>query len=204
MHTACSSDSTMPDAAVPDASTGGLTIELVAKGGVPQMPEATVEITKVVIGMRTIRAIGDAAPGDMRTTRTDVELEWRDNLMPIPHLFPMAPPGVYSMVELRVGDSSKSAAAIDIAGRATRGGNLVPFEIENLVSEVPIAITVNTVLPPRMIATTTIAVDVAALVEDIDWDSVPLTAEGRLYIGDGDPGMASVVSHIATAFTSAN
>jgi hypothetical protein len=204
MHVACSSDSTMPDAATADASTGGLTIELVAKGGVPQMPQATVEITRLVIGMKTIRAIGDAAPGDMRTTRTDLELEWRDNLMPVPHLFPMAPPGVYSTVELRVGDSTKSAAAIDIVGRATRGGNLVPFEIESQTSEVPISIAVSTVLTPRTIATTTIEVDVAALVEDIVWDSVPLTTEGRLYIGDGDPGMASVVSEIATAFASAN
>jgi hypothetical protein len=201
MHAACSSSTPAPDATTVDASIGGLIIELVAKGGVPQMPASNIEITRVVLGMTTLRAIGDAAPGDLRTTRTDLdEMEWRDNLVPIPQLFPTAPPGVYSMVDLRIADSPLSSVAISINGRAARGGNLIPFEIQNLTADVGVAISINTVLTPRQYVTTTIELDVPALVQDIDWDAVPLTTEGRMFIGDGDAGMSTVVSRLPTAF----
>ncbi len=164
------------------------------------MPDADVEVTKVVLGAATIRAIGDAAPGDLRTTRTDYQFEWRDNLMPIPVLLPQAPPGVYSEVELRIAPSAASADAVNIIGRANRGGTLVPFEIDNNTSTIPISVTVHTELAPRQIAVTSIEVDVAALVDSIDWSAVPLTTDGRLYITDGDPAMASVVASLGTAF----
>jgi len=175
------------------------------------MPTSNVEISYVLISVKTLRAIGDAAPGDVRTTRTDPDLDpmvWQASptgpLVPVPHLFPQAPPGVYSTIELRIDDSSLSAAAFDITGRVTRGGNLVPFEIQSRMTELSVEIAVMTVLPPRELATASISVDVAELIEDVDWDSVPLTGEGRLFIGDGDPNMADVISELATAFKSAN
>ena len=208
MHAACSGGAPAPDALMADASLGGLVIEVVAKGGVPQMPDSKVEINYVLVSVKTLRAIGDAAPGDMRTTRTDaapnnIDLDFHDGFVPIPQLFPEAPPGVYSSVQLQISDSRLASAAIDVIGRASRGGNLIPFEVKSALSEVPINIAVNTVLMPRVIGTTTIEVDVARLVKDIDWDSVPLTTEGRLFVGDGDPEMASVVSNVAAAFSAA-
>jgi len=164
------------------------------------MPVSNIEITKVVVGATSIRAIGDAAPGDLRTTWTAYSFEWRDNLMPIPILFRDAPPGVYSELELHVDDSMASSVAINVIGRALRNGNLVPFEIDNSDASVPVAIAISTVLAPRVIATTTIEVDIADFVDDVDWDAVPLTTDGKLYIGDGDPQMANVVKNIAGAF----
>ena len=191
----------MPDARPAEAGLDGLTIELVAKGGVPQMPSADVELTRVVIGATAIRAIGDAAPGDMRTTRDAYIFEWRDNLSPIPFLFGEAPPGLYSSVELRINDSRVSTEAIGIIGRARRAGNLVPFEISNRSADIPIEVSINTVLDPRKIAVVTIEVDVPALVAAIDWASVPLTADGKLEIRDGDAQMDSVVAAAANAFS---
>ena len=201
MHVACSGGTTSPDALVLDASIAGLTIELVAKGGVPQMPNVDVEITKVTMGARSIRAIGDAAPGDMRTTRSSYEFEWRDNLMPIPLTFTSAPPGLYSTVELDVADSDASTTALTILGRTRRGGDLVPFEIESTAANVPITVPVETVLPPREIAIVSIEVDVAALIATVDWTMVPLTGDGRLYMTDGDPQIDGVIAAIATAFS---
>jgi hypothetical protein len=144
----------------------------------------------------------------MRTTRTDaapnnIDLDFHDGFVPIPQLFPEAPPGVYSSVEIRVGDSRLASAAIDVLGRAARGGNLIPFEIKSELLDVPISVVVNTELLPRVIATTTIELDVERLVKDIDWDDVALTGEGVLFIGDGDPEMSSVLSNVATAFSAA-
>ena len=174
------------------------------------MPAPTIEITTVTFGVKILRAIGDAAPGDVRTTRTDdaaennnIDLDFYENYVPIPQLFRDAPPGVYSTVELRVADSRTASSAIEVTGRASRGGNLVAFQIKSAASVVPISVAVNTELMPRMLATTTIELDVAHLVKDIDWDTVPLTGEGTLLVGDGDPEMASVVSNVSTAFSAA-
>lgn len=165
------------------------------------MPTPDVEITRVVIGATTIRAIGDAAPGDVRTTRPEYVFEWRDNLSPIPFLYDDAPPGHYSSVELAINNSRISTEAIGIIGRARRAGNLVPFEISNRESEIPIAIAINTVLDPRKIAVVMIEVDVASLVANIDWASVPLTSDGKLEIRDGDAQMQPVVAAAANAFS---
>jgi len=165
------------------------------------MATADVEITKVTIGATTIRAIGDAAPGDVRTTRDKYQFEWRDNLSPIPLIFTSAPPGLYSRVDFQVNDSAVSADAINIIGHARRGGMLLPFEIDNNNSEIPIDVGINTVLAPREVAMTTIELDVADLVDDIDWTTVTVTGDGRLYITDGDPAMTNIVSNLATAFT---
>lgn len=165
------------------------------------MPDPTVEITQVLIGIMTMRAIGDAAPGDVRTTRTNLrDFVWNETDTPNPELFSLAPPGVYSTIELRVADSTVSSAAMIIGGRATRGGNLLPFEIQSTTADITIPISVNTILTPRQLATTTIAIDFAALIADIDWETVPVTPDGRLFIGDGDARMASVVGKLATAF----
>lgn len=196
----------MPDAQVHDAARGGLVIELVAKNGVPQTIEGDVMIETVTVGVTMLRAIGDAAPGDMRTTRTDSDdrpvppFDWKDNLNPAPLLFEDAPPGMYSTLELRIADSLRAPAAVIITGRAPRGGNLVPFEIKALAATVSASVDVNTLLPPRGMETMTIQLDVGSLVDDIDWDLIPLSGEGRLFIGDGDPQMSKMTSQIAGAF----
>jgi hypothetical protein len=203
MHAACSSSSSTPDAQMTDAAIGGLVVELVAKNGVPQTTSDGVDINYVLFGAKTMRVIGDAAPGDLRTTRTAIEFEWMDTpagpTVPIPHLFEQAPPGMYSTLDLRVGDSEKSDAAILIRGRVSRGGNVLPFEVQSLAADLPVAVSISMVLPPRALATLTIELDVAELLEDIDWDAVPLTGEGRVFLGDGDPQMSKVTSEIAGA-----
>lgn len=200
MHAACSSSSATPDAMTADARPGGLTIELLASGGVPQTSSSGVVIERVTLGVRNLRAIGDAAPGDLRTTRTDLEFDWHDNQTAVPYLLPMAPPGVYSTIDLQIADSATLPAALVVAGRVARGGDLVPFEIRSLTADIPIQVAVHAELPPRAIVVTSIEVDVASFVADIDWDALPLTGEGRLAIADGDPDMTTVISHVATAF----
>jgi hypothetical protein len=204
MHAACSSGASTPDAIPADAMLGGLTIELVAKNGVPQMPATDVQITTVTIGAVTVRAIGDAAPGDVRTTRSGYKFDFRDNLMPVPITFVEAPTGLYSMLELRVArvtsPPAQASDACNIQGRVIRAGDSVPFEIKNTTADTAIAIAINTDLAPRELDTASIEVDVAALIADVDWNAVPLSGEGRLFVGDGDPQMATVVTKLSTAF----
>lgn len=159
------------------------------------MPTPSVELRVVSLHMSTIRVLGDSAPGDMRTTRTDAEFIWQESLGAVPQLFKLAPPGVYSEVELDLGGER----AIHATGYAVRGGNLLPFEIQSN-GELSVNIAVNTLLAGREFATTKIEVDVASFIEDIDWDAVPITTDGRLFIGDGDSAMPGVLAKVPPAF----
>jgi hypothetical protein len=120
--------------------------------------------------------------------------------MPIPLLFRDAPPGVYSELDLHVVKSVESADALNITGRALHNGTLVPFEIDSNDIEVPVSVTITAQLAPRTITTLTIEVDVASLVDDVDWDAVPLTTDGKLFIGDADAQMSNVVPNLTGAF----
>lgn len=187
-----------------DAAPGGLVVELVAKGGVPQTTDDGVAIERVLVGAKLMRVLGDAAPGDVRTTRTGIDFEWKVTstgpTVPIAHLFELAPPGMYSTLELRVGDDDETEAAFIMGGRVSRNGNVVPFEIKTLSADLPITVPITLTLPPRMQQTLTIQLDTPSLVEDVDWDAVPLTGEGNLFIGDGDAQMAKVTTELANAF----
>jgi hypothetical protein len=202
MHAACSHVGATPDAIQADAMLGGLTIELVAKHSLPHMPSSDVEIQRVVLGSVLVRVIGDAAPGDVRTTRSNFKFDFDPN--PVPITFVDAPTGLYSMLDLRIARVAEPPAqasdACNIFGRVVRAGNSVKFEIKNTTADVSVAIPINTDLAPRELDTTSIEVDVASLISGIDWDAVPLTGEGNLFIGDGDPQMAGVVAKLATAF----
>ena len=165
------------------------------------MPAPTVEIELARIHTSKIRILGDSAPGDMRTTRTDdtparcCNFIWQESLGAVPQLFPSAPPGVYSELDLDLGGE----LALVVTGRASRGGTLFPFEVRS-DADIPVNIPVNIELIAREFATAKIEVDVAAFIKDVDWDTVSPTPDGRLFIGDGDPGMATVVPNVATAF----
>ncbi len=99
-------------ASTPDAAVGsaGLVLEL---RGVPAL-SAQLEgdfdavLEEVRIDLENVRAVGDAAPGDERTTRDQLLLEWSGesdgdggedpNNEPVVVTFDQAPPGLYSNV----------------------------------------------------------------------------------------------------------
>jgi hypothetical protein len=69
------------------------------------------DLERVVIDLENVRAVGDAAPGDERTTRDELHLEWwggdddgeeEPNNEPVLVSFDLAPPGLYSNVYAEV------------------------------------------------------------------------------------------------------
>jgi len=95
----------------PDAPPGaaGLVLEF---RGVPSLTanlggDFGAELERVQIDLENVRAVGDAAPGDERTTRDSLRLEWwggdddgeeAPNNDPVLVTFSQAPPGLYSNV----------------------------------------------------------------------------------------------------------
>ena len=50
----------------------------------------------------SVRVIGDAGPGDPRTTATQFEARWNQETAPADNVFDDAPPGLYSQISLSI------------------------------------------------------------------------------------------------------
>lgn len=175
---AASTDGGADDGAV----TGGLRLAFEAVPPLPATSEglypATVDAARLVL--RDVRAIGDAAPGDPRTTRAEVTLELDPEASADPVVFEDAPPGRYSRVEGRV-KRLRVTGAVDV-------DELTPFVIDD---EPPRPVTFSfplagVELPAGGERTVTIGVELIELVEPIDWTAAPLTPEGYRIDGDSD------------------
>jgi hypothetical protein len=96
-----------PDAAIGSA---GLVLEF---RGVPTLPASLggdfdAELEEVRLDLENVRAVGDAAPGDERTSRDELRLDWSgegdddggdgSSNEPVIVTFDQAPPGLYSNV----------------------------------------------------------------------------------------------------------
>jgi hypothetical protein len=171
-------DATPADGVVGD---GGLTITFTTTQAVPGAVAPGLTLDDVRMHADTVRAIGDAAPGDALTTRNDYELRWHDQDTPEPIRFERAPAGLYSTVELRLAAGAEYAYEID--GEVMLGAITYPFEIE---TDEPLTITaaIATTLPPGGSATVEISVDLAAIVQSIDFSAHPIE-DGKIEV-DGD------------------
>lgn len=149
-------------------------------------------LVSVRLDLEDVRAIGDSAPGDERTTRSSVELEWHgeeeeeeedgeaDN-EPVRVTFADAPPGLYSLVLAQVVHYRvRGTVVVDAVTRE--------FEIED---EPPsdLAISVDLgglVLEPDAIREVEIAVSLAGAAADLRWDQITPDGEGNLRVDQDD------------------
>jgi hypothetical protein len=184
-----------PDAQ-PDGSTGsGLTITWRAVPEIPGDAGNGVTIDEGVLIIRDLRAIGDSAPGDHRTQTEMVQLTWTAEKTPAPVNYPLAPPGLYSHLELRADGGLFDALVI--RGHAHQGGTLYPFEME-IDGPSSASIPINVELPAGGSASVQVAVDLGAVARAIDWETAPLQ-DGLLHYEEPTSGPAAAA--LAAAFS---
>src|SRR5262249_41556401 len=137
----CPATGEVPDAGGRDArndldappQSGGLVFEFGTDPVVPGTVGTKVRVDEVRVYWRDVRAIGDSAPGDYRTSIATLDLDWQGNNMPAPLAVPQAPPGLYSRLEARAGGGEK---AYEIRGVvALNGGGMESFEISDEANE---------------------------------------------------------------------
>lgn len=199
MLAACPGDvgSTNPD---PDAPPVGDTTSLPGNGVTIQFAAAQLPLSlpddvvleQVTFNAMTIRALGDVA-NDVRTTRENTELQWRQGGAPMSITFDQAPTGVYSKVDIRITE-------LELLGEAESNDNDRDFEIdaENQLIEASVDVADMT-LEGGGTVTFTITVDLASMIAGIDWDRVKIE-DGKLSIEDNDPQMNGITSAIDAAF----
>ena len=191
----------------PDAPPGsaGLVLEF---RGVPALSarlggDFDPELEEVRIDLEDVRAVGDAAPGDERTSREQLRLEWwgagdddggdDPNNQPVVVTFDQAPPGLYSNVfaELK---SYRMQGEVEIEESER------DFEIEDSPA-LAISIALGGVTLEAG-ETRRVAIDVscAVAVRDVPWDQVQ-EEEGNLVVGSGDPEIDAIQAAMQDAFS---
>lgn len=175
----------------PDAT--GLTVTWSVTPPTPGPIRTGLDVQELHISYSSVRLIGDAAPGDARTSAGRTELEW-ERSVPVPLDFPAAPPGLYAVLELGVGGGDEAFA---IHGMVDRGGTPIPFEIED---EAPNPVTLGLAVELRAGASATVPVrvELAQVLAAVDFDALPVV-NGHIELHRNDPQMARVRSALATA-----
>lgn len=183
------------DAGADAPGASGVALQWRASTPVPGPASALLELTEVHLTASSLRVVGDAAPGDPRTTQGELTLEWGDRAPP-PSLFEVAPAGRYGLIEIGVGGDHE---AYEVHGRVEVGGVWSRFEIHD---EVALGITVATdfVVGPGPQTTQLIEVDLAAVAAAVDFAQVPLDAEGVRALTPSDPQIDAVRRAWVSAF----
>ena len=157
---------------------------------------AALVLERVDLHAQSLRAIGDAAPGDERTTRSAFGMEWHDGEEPSTTEFPQAPAGNYSTVEILLDDAGENPT-YELRGsvawcspqpceRTPR-----PFTIAGTAA-CTIAVSTSTTLSPGGNATITVRIDMASLVEGIAFSALTPSGDGFVIQGD-NPILSDVV-----------
>jgi len=193
----------------PDAAVGssGLVLEL---RGVPALSaelggDFSPVLKEVRIDLENVRAVGDAAPGDERTSRDELRLEWKgesdddggeeaDNA-PVVVTFDQAPPGLYSNVFAEV-KSYRLRGEVEPAEDTERD-----FEIDDQPSSLAISIPLGGVtLEVGETRRVIIEVSCADAVLDVPWDQVA-EEEGSLVVDSESAFIGAVHDAMQAAFS---
>lgn len=193
----CSDPSSPGQDAGPDAPVAsGVALQWRASTPVPGPASAVLELGEVHLTASSLRLVGDAAPGDPRTTRGDFTLEWGD-APPPPSVFEVAPAGRYGLIEIGVGGDHE---AYELHGRVEVGGVWSRFEIHDEVA-LGIAVPADFAVGPGPQTVQVIEIDLAAVAAAVDFARVPFDGEGVRAMPPGDPQIAAVRQAWALAFT---
>ncbi len=192
----------------PDAPPGasGLVLEF---RGVPALNASLdgdfdAKLQEVRLDLENVRAVGDAAPGDERTTREELRLEWWGgdddggedpaNNEPVVVTFDQAPPGLYSNVFAELTDYR-------LRGKVEVESNERDFEINDdpspsLAISIPLG---GVTLEPGETRRISIDVSCGAAVLVVPWDEAT-EEDGDLVVKTSSPQVGTVRDEMIGAF----
>ncbi|MCB9560764.1 MAG: hypothetical protein H6708_10195 [Kofleriaceae bacterium] len=185
----------------PDGGGGnGLTFEWRAPD-VDQALPAGVTIDKLVLKLRDLRAVGDAAGNETHLESQQIELDSPTKVGTT--TFPQAPPGIYSAFEFRVDRGFDGEGSWQVEGTVDLGGDTVNFLIEDEGTASVSLDLAGLDLPPGEGRTVAIDVDLAAVVDGIDWASLPQQS-GQIVIEEDSTLIGQLRGRLITSFSIAS
>ncbi|HEY0250015.1 MAG TPA: hypothetical protein VGC41_00725 [Kofleriaceae bacterium] len=151
-------------------TTRGLAIDWVTRPAqIPGEVDGNISVNAMTFRLANVRVIGDAGPGDTRTSKDMVDLAWKTGVAPEPVTFEDAPIGLYSRVILLA--SGTVEYAYEISGTAKVNGNTKPFTIHDLS---PLAVTMNTsaMLDPNSTTTLAVTIRIDQALQSLDFSKL--------------------------------
>jgi hypothetical protein len=150
-------------------------------------------IEEAVLTLAQVRAIGDSAPGDARTSADRLTLSWDEGEAEELE-FPQAPPGFYAQLLAEL-------TAFEITGTLQISGDRVPFHIAQAGVGLEIAVGLDGLeLEPGMDRTVTITVELGDVIEAVDWDQVPEGDDGVRRVSPESEDMQQVRERLQDGF----
>jgi hypothetical protein len=138
--------------------------------GVTGVGGIVANVDNVTLNILDLRVIGDAGPGDPRTTEPALVLDWSPIGPPDKVEFSSAPAGLYSKVTLSV-DGAQIADSYLIAGTVNVAGTTYPFTIHDRFS-ISVSLDIAIQLDPGKDADVVIQIDLNHCVGAVDWTMV--------------------------------
>jgi hypothetical protein len=122
-------DPDIPDATPQDSSL------TVVWAPVPALP-GDVDGSQLTVSAATVKldrfqVIGDAGPGDPRTTRESLTLLWDEGHSAAPIVFDDAPPGLYSLISFELEGETDGSTSYDIRGTVDVEGTTRPYHVSD-------------------------------------------------------------------------
>ncbi|HEX7701476.1 MAG TPA: hypothetical protein VF403_12155 [Kofleriaceae bacterium] len=144
-------------------------------------------IASMTFRLANLRVIGDAGPGDTRTSVDSIELDWAAGAKPNAVSFADAPTGLYSRVILVV-DGNLIDYSYELAGTTKLDGNLTPYRIHD---RSPLAISLDTsaMLEPNQTASLGITIRIDQALQSLDFSKLS-NQSGTLVLDTFDDAMS--------------
>ena len=170
---------------------GGLTFDFVADPSLPTDPDgaALVVISKARYQLADVRAIGDAAPGDDRTSRSSFEMQLEQAPVRLP--FPEAPQGIYSFLLADV-VSYEIEGTVQVDSGSDAGVDEIAFEIHDQPPDLELSIDLAGLVVGAQPVTCVIEVDLRRITREIDWASEEPDGEDGIEIEYDHPDIDKV------------
>jgi len=165
---------------------------------IPGNVENWLTLESATFAFDNLRVIGDAGPGDPRTTANLFTLHWDASSAPEPIDFPDAPSGLYSKVSFQV-DGHVLTDSYHLKGQVNLNGTWMKYDVEDSLS-LSLSLDINRTLDPGGSQTIGLLVKFHDALTSIDFSTLPFD-DGALQLETGDPQMTPFRDKLTLGFT---
>jgi len=170
----------------------------------PALPSGFVDgvvIEEARFALETLRVVGDAGPGDPRTTATSVVLDFNwDQDTPPPEIpFDDAPLGLYSQVALAFdGAIATDYESYEIRGTVEVNSQQYEFRIED-ANPLTFNVAIDRMVSPGQVAIVHLRINLQHALDALEWSTLD-RSDGRIELEEGDSQMSVFRSKLIESF----
>lgn len=193
---ACHTD----DTDTPDATSGmsGLVVKWSSDpSSFPANLDNNVTIESAQFALDSLRVVGDAGPGDPRTTTAMIDMLFNHDGSPEDVTFSEAPPGLYSQVALDF-DGHLAVDSFKITGKVVVNSQTWDYRVED---DAPLAfnVSINTTASPGKTAKVELRINFVHALDSVNWSTVP-ESDGKLELEGTNSQMLTFRTKLIESF----